>query len=100
MITILIGLFDKKTKFVAEEKKVEFPNDMVFRAVERDEYTGDEFSVACSEGKGIDYINCRPFALTDEMIAYANENYPELKEKFDLYHSEFIGRHGLGPEYD
>lgn len=34
------------------------------------------------------------------MKNYVMEKYPETKVKFDLYLYDFIGRHGLGPEYD
>lgn len=100
MITVLIDFFDKKTKKHVFEIKADVPEDIVFRAVETDEYTGNEFSSAASENKQIDYINCRPFDVSEEMKTYAIAQYPELKEKFDIYLYEFIGRHGLGPEYD
>jgi hypothetical protein len=100
MITILVEFFDKKTKFIANEKKIEVPYDLVLAAAAGDEYTGNELSEAMAEGKQIDYINCRPFGVTEEIKAYAIEHHPELKEKFEKYLYEFIGRHGLGPEYD
>lgn len=100
MITILIQFFDKKTEFIADEKKIEVPYEIVLAAAEKDEYTGDALSEAMAEGEQIDYINCRPFDVTDEMRTYAIKHHSELKDKFDQYTYEFIGRHGLGPEYD
>lgn len=100
MITVLIDFFDKKTKRHIEELKLDVPYDIVLAAAEADEFTGDELSEAMAEGKQIDYINCRPFDVTDDMKAYAIQHHPELKDKFDSYLHEFIGRHGLGPEYD
>lgn len=100
MITVEIGFFDKKTQIVVGDIRIDFPDDMVLSAAENDEFDGGEFARASAEGKQIDYINCRPFGVTDEMKAYAIKKHPELKDKFDLYIYEFIGRHGLGPEYD
>lgn len=100
MITILIGFFDKKTELIADEKKIDVPYDLVLAAAAEDEYTGNELSEAMAEGKQIDYINCRPFGVTEKIKTYAIEHHPELKEKFEKYIHEFIGRHGLGPEYD
>jgi hypothetical protein len=100
MITIEIDFYDKKTEFIAYEKKIECPDHLVFTAVENDKFSDNELDIARAENKQIDYINARPFAVTMEMKAYAIEHYPELKEKFDQYDYSFIGRHGLGPEYD
>jgi hypothetical protein len=100
MITILVGFFDKKTEIIAHQEKINVPYDIVLAAAAEDEYTGNELSEAMAEGKQIDYINCRPFGVTEEMKNYIIEHYPEMKEKFEKYIFEFIGRHGLGPEYD
>ena len=48
----------------------------------------------------IDLINSRPFSVSDRMIAYVTKQHPETVEKFEKYFHEFIGRQGLGPEYD
>ncbi len=79
---------------------MDVPEDIVFQAVENDEFTGNEFALAGAENKQIDYINCRPFDVSEQMKTYVIAQYSELQEKFDLYLYEFIGRHGLGPEYD
>jgi hypothetical protein len=100
MITILIDFFDKKTKRAVDKIKISMPDEIVISAAEKDEYTGEELSQAMAEGKHIHYINCRPFAVSDEMKAYIIERHPDLKENFEIYLHEFIGRHGLGPEYD
>ena len=91
MITIDIEFFDKETEFIADEIRLGVPDDMVFRAVETENP---------EESKNISYINARPFDVTDEIKAYVIEHHPETAEKFEAYLYEFIGRHGLGPEYD
>lgn len=100
MIAVLLEFYDKDTKRIADEIKVNLPEDIVFRAAESDAFTGDEFSMATAENKQIDYINCRPFAVTDEIKTYVTSNHSELKNKFSSYDCFFIGRHGLGAEYD
>lgn len=100
MITINVRFYDKKTEFIADEAKIEVPYDIVLDAAEKDEYTGSELAEAMTERKQVDYINCRPFEITDQMKKYIIKNYPETKDKFDQYLYDFIGRHGLGPEYD
>ena len=100
MITINIRFYDKKTEFIVDAKKIDAPYHLVLAAAEEDEFTGDELSLALEEGTQIDYINCRPFSLTEQIKTYAIERHPDLKDKFDKYTCSFIGRHGLGPEYD
>lgn len=95
----MIDFFDKKTKMHEQERIMDFPDDLIFAAAAADEFTGDELANATKAGKQIDYINCRPFALSGAMQAYAVEKDPALKEKFEKYLHEFIGRQGLGPEY-
>lgn len=99
MITITIYFYDKKTSFLVEDKKIECPDELVFEAAKRDDIE-NELANASETGKKIDYINCRSFEVTKEMKDYVIKHYPELKDKFDTYLSDFIGRHGLGPEYD
>jgi hypothetical protein len=100
MITVLIDFFDKKTERGVDRLKIDIPDEIVLSAAAEDEYTGDEFSRAMAKGTQIEYINCRPFGITEEMKAYIVERRPEIKDKFEKYLYEFIGRHGLGPEYD
>jgi hypothetical protein len=100
MIKIELGFFDKKTEIVVESIEIDVPDDIVFNAVKHDEFTGNEFVLASANNKQIDYINSRPFDVTEEMKAFVVKEHPDLEKKFDLYLHEFIGRHGLGPEYD
>lgn len=99
MITILIDFFDKETERHISEIKMDMPDDIIISAAQQDD-VDNEFSLAFSQKQHINYINARPFALTQQMKDYATKQHPELKEKFDQYLHEFIGRHGLGPEYD
>lgn len=98
MITIAIYFYNKKTEFLVDTKKIEIPYDLVLAAAEEDDDGG--LSVAIAKKKEIDYFNCRSFEMTNDIKNYAIKNYPETKEKFDQYLYDFIGRHGLGPEYD
>lgn len=100
MITVRINFYDKKTDHFVEQKKMDFPDEMVLAIAEKtDEIEGHtEFSTYAAEGHTIAYINARPFNVTDEMRAYATEQFPELKNKFDQYDYSFIGRHKLKPD--
>jgi hypothetical protein len=98
MVTVLIEFYDKKTKFIADEKKIDIPYDLILAAAKDDD--DGNLSDAIARNQQIDYFNCRPFEVTEDMKKYVIEHYTELKEKFDQYTYSFIGRHGLGPEYD
>lgn len=80
MITIEIDFYDKKTEFIADEFLLNVPERMVF---------------AAAESTNIEYINARPFDVSDDIRTYAIDHHPELKEKFLTYDYDFIGRHGL-----
>ena len=98
MITIRIVFYDKKTLFMKDDIKIEIPYDLVLAAAEADD--DGELSSAIRENVQVDYFNCRPFEVTEKIKAYAIERHPALQEKFNQYEYDFIGRHGLGPEYD
>lgn len=85
MTIILIDFFDRRTEKHIDEVKIDVPDDLVFEA---------------AQSTDISYINARPFDVSSRMIEYIIKERPELKEKFDHCIHEFIGRHGLGPEYD
>jgi hypothetical protein len=94
MIRISIRFYNKKTKFIADEQKIDCPDDLVFAAAK-----GEELNIAMEENQAIDYINCRPFDVSNAMKKHAIEQYPELKEKFQKYDCSFIGRHNVPPGY-
>jgi len=85
MITIDIEFYDKETEFIVEDIRIDLPEEMVFEA---------------AGSSDISEINSLMYDLSDDMINYVVKYHPETKEKFSMYLHSFIGRHGLGPEYD
>lgn len=85
MITVRIVFYNKKTRFAEDDIKIDVPDDIVFRS---------------AKSSDVEEINCFMFDVSEEMKSYVIKNYPDLKEKFEQYEYDFIGRHGLGPEYD
>ena len=90
MITIDVEFYDKKTEFIADEIRLEVPDEMVFDIVEKENPI---------ERENISYINSRPFRLSESMKEYVIKKSPETKNKFHKYSHAFIGRHGLGEGY-
>lgn len=85
MITIKVEFYDLKTEFMVDSIIIEMPDDLVFKAAD----TND-----------IGKINAFMFDLSKEMKNHIIKNDPALKNKFEVFHADFTGRHGLGPEYD
>jgi hypothetical protein len=85
MITVRIYFFNKETEDLLNKVKIEVPDEIVFEA---------------ADSSDIGYINARPFDVPKQMIEYIIQKNPELKILFETCIYEFIGRHGLGPEYD
>lgn len=98
MTIIRIDFYDKETEIIADGKMMDIPEALVFAAVK--DVNENEFSLAAAENYQISYINSRFFDVSDNMKAYAIQQYPDLKNKFNNYDYFFIGRQGLGPEYD
>lgn len=84
MMTIDIEFYDKKTEFIADEIRILVPKNIVFTA---------------AESENINYINARPFDVSEQMKEYVIQHYPEHVEKFDLYDPDFIGREGVPEGY-
>jgi hypothetical protein len=85
MITVKVKFYDRETEFMVDDIKLDMPDDIVFRS---------------ANTTAVDELNAFMFDVSNEMKDYIVEHYPQLKEKFENYHADFIGRHGLGPEYD
>lgn len=90
MITIDVEFYDKKTRLIADEIRLDVPGEMLFKIAEKENPI---------ERENISYINSRPFDPSEELIAYVIEKHPETAEKFEKYLVDWIGRHGLGEGY-
>jgi hypothetical protein len=84
MITVTIDFFNSKTEEHIESFKIELPDDIVFEA---------------ADSNDINYINARPFYVSERMKEYIVQQKPEFMKKFELCLHEFIGRHNLPPGY-
>ena len=91
MIRISVEFADKETGFLVEDIKLEIPDEIIFRAIEQENE---------KESRNIEYINALMFDVSDEMKVHIIQEYPETAKKFEKYNYFFIGRQGLGPEYD
>ncbi len=68
-----------------DDVKMELPEDVVFLA---------------AQTNNIEEINSFMYEISSEMKNVILSLKPNLENKFDQYEYDFIGRHGLGPEYD
>ena len=85
MITIRIVFYNRKTRLAEDDVKMELPEDVVFLA---------------AQTNNIEEINSFMYEISSEMKNVILSLKPNLENKFDQYEYDFIGRHGLGPEYD
>ncbi len=85
MITIRIVFYNRKTRLAEDDVKMELPEDVVFLA---------------AQTNNIKEINSFMYEISSEMKNVILSLKPNLENKFDQYEYDFIGRHGLGPEYD
>ncbi len=68
-----------------DDVKMELPEDVVFLA---------------AQTNNIEEINSFMYEISSEMKNVILSLKPNLENKFDQYEYDFIGRHGLGSEYD
>lgn len=85
MITIRIVFYNRKTRLAEDDVKMELPEDVVFLA---------------AQTNNIEEINSFMYEISSEMKNVILSLKPNLENKFDQYEYDFIGRHGLGSEYD
>lgn len=84
MITIDIEFYHHTEDYLVHKIRTDLPDDIVFDG---------------AESTDVNYINARPFEVTDGMKNYAIEKHPDLAQKFEENDAFFIGRHNVPEGY-